>query len=189
MPETPRPTPPRPDASRDAGVNRPTVPDATTRAINAAVPALPVDSSAPIPTPAASEQTRSIAIPLQEGVELNLSPDAARGLVARLVPELGPAEIRRIVNEEIDSHRREQGAPGIALTDIRESLRNPDASKVTQEQVARELDWSTSKLVRIENGDVRPSATDIRALAERLGVTDPEQIEALVENRKHNKWP
>lgn len=48
-----------------------------------------------------------------------------------------------------------------------------------QSEVVKELDWSISKLIRIENGSVGISVTDVRALA---GVyqADPVRIEELV---------
>jgi hypothetical protein len=48
-----------------------------------------------------------------------------------------------------------------------------------QSEVVKELDWSISKLIRIENGSVGISVTDLRALA---GVyrADPDLIEELV---------
>src|SRR3569833_1467824 len=53
-------------------------------------------------------------------------------------------------------------------------------AKKTQEEVARALDWSPSKLIRIEGGSVRISTTDLYALLRHYGVTDEERIAALV---------
>jgi transcriptional regulator with XRE-family HTH domain len=54
-----------------------------------------------------------------------------------------------------------------------------EASGLNQAQVVRELDWSTSKLIRIENGSVGVSVTDVRAL---LGVyrAPEEAVDGLV---------
>src|SRR3569833_3658714 len=53
-------------------------------------------------------------------------------------------------------------------------------AKKTQEEVARALDWSASKLIRIEGGSVRISTTDLFALLRHYGVTDEEQTTQLV---------
>ncbi|MFI6078870.1 helix-turn-helix domain-containing protein [Actinoplanes sp. NPDC051343] len=51
-------------------------------------------------------------------------------------------------------------------------------------QVATVLDWSHSKLVRIEQGKVGISQTDLRALLAYYGVTDPEEIKTAVEQAR-----
>jgi transcriptional regulator with XRE-family HTH domain len=53
-----------------------------------------------------------------------------------------------------------------------------DAGK-TQDEVARALDWSASKLIRIEGGNVRISTTDLQALLRHYGVTDEQRIAEL----------
>lgn len=53
-----------------------------------------------------------------------------------------------------------------------------DAAK-TQEEVARALDWSPSKLIRIEGGNVGISTTDLQALLRYCGVTDEARIQEL----------
>jgi transcriptional regulator with XRE-family HTH domain len=51
----------------------------------------------------------------------------------------------------------------------------------TQADVAEAMDWSPSKLIRIERGDVGISSNDLKALLSYYGVDDPEQIDQLVE--------
>jgi transcriptional regulator with XRE-family HTH domain len=51
---------------------------------------------------------------------------------------------------------------------------------LTQRDVAHALDWSPSKLIRIENGDVRITPTDLRALLGHYGVRDSERIDEMV---------
>jgi len=51
---------------------------------------------------------------------------------------------------------------------------------LTQRQVAEELGWSPSKLLRIENGQVGLSRTDLRALLDHYRVTDPDRIDQFV---------
>src|SRR5262245_13105882 len=51
----------------------------------------------------------------------------------------------------------------------------------TQEQVAREMDWSLSKLIRIEAGIVGVSTTDLKALLDLYRIDDAEQVRSLIE--------
>jgi transcriptional regulator with XRE-family HTH domain len=66
-----------------------------------------------------------------------------------------------------------------------------ESSGLNQAEVVRELDWSTSKLIRIENGSVGVSVTDVRAL---LGVyhAQDDAVDALVqlarETRERQWW-
>lgn len=53
-------------------------------------------------------------------------------------------------------------------------------AKLTQEQVAKALDWSQSKVMRIEAGSVGVSTTDLKALLSVYGIDDTEQIDKLV---------
>jgi transcriptional regulator with XRE-family HTH domain len=50
---------------------------------------------------------------------------------------------------------------------------------LTQAQVAGSLGWSTSKLLRIENGKNNVSRSDLRALLDVYGVTDPARLQDL----------
>lgn len=63
---------------------------------------------------------------------------------------------------------------------------------LTQRQVADELGWSPSKLLRIENGQVGISQTDLRALLGHYEVTDPELVKTLTDlaqqGRKQQTW-
>jgi transcriptional regulator with XRE-family HTH domain len=54
-------------------------------------------------------------------------------------------------------------------------------ARLTQRQVAEELGWSPSKLLRIENGQVGISRTDLRALLDHYEITDPETINQFVD--------
>ena len=62
----------------------------------------------------------------------------------------------------------------------------------TQKQVADDLGWSPSKLLRIENGQVGISRTDLRALLSHYGVVDTEQIRLFTDmaqqGRKQQTW-
>jgi transcriptional regulator with XRE-family HTH domain len=52
--------------------------------------------------------------------------------------------------------------------------------RMTQKDLAAALDWSVSKVVRIENGDTGISTTDLRALLAECGVREPARIDELV---------
>lgn len=51
---------------------------------------------------------------------------------------------------------------------------------LTQRQVARAMDWSPSKMFRIETGAVSISTTDLRALLTYYNIKDERQTEELV---------
>jgi transcriptional regulator with XRE-family HTH domain len=56
-----------------------------------------------------------------------------------------------------------------------------DHAGLTQQQVAEALEWSLSKVIRIENGAVRVSITDLRAALALFGITEPARVEGLLE--------
>ena len=63
---------------------------------------------------------------------------------------------------------------------------------LTQEAVAEQMDWSLSKLIRIETGAVGISTNDLTALLRLYDIKDPKRIRALVaqgkEARKQTWW-
>jgi transcriptional regulator with XRE-family HTH domain len=62
---------------------------------------------------------------------------------------------------------------------------------LTQRQVASDLGWSVSKLIRVENGKVGVSRTDLKALLQRYEVTDPATVEGYVkmaERGRKQRW-
>jgi transcriptional regulator with XRE-family HTH domain len=61
----------------------------------------------------------------------------------------------------------------IALRDAR------NESEMTQKAAAERLSWSTSKIVRIEQGAVPVTPIDVRAMLSLYGVTDAEHVESL----------
>lgn len=70
--------------------------------------------------------------------------------------------------------------PVVARRYVSGSLRAArEASALTQEQVAQALDWSHSKVVRIESGTVGLSVTDLQALMRLFKVTDAETVARL----------
>ncbi|GAB3476802.1 helix-turn-helix domain-containing protein [Amycolatopsis cihanbeyliensis] len=64
-----------------------------------------------------------------------------------------------------------------------------DALKLTQKDVAEALEWSVSKLIRIENGSVGLSITDLKALLLHYGITDRDRVESYVELARESKQP
>ncbi|HEX3589752.1 MAG TPA: helix-turn-helix transcriptional regulator [Pseudonocardiaceae bacterium] len=80
--------------------------------------------------------------------------------------------------------------PTSQLRKLRTELRQQrDARGLTQREVAEALDWSPSKLIRIERGPVGISVTDVRALLQHYSVTDRQQVDALVGLARASKKP
>ncbi|MEO5873497.1 MAG: helix-turn-helix transcriptional regulator [Streptosporangiaceae bacterium] len=73
----------------------------------------------------------------------------------------GPVVQRALLTDELQTIRRESGK--------------------TQEEVAAALDWSPSKLIRIEGANVGISVSDLRSLLRYYGLDDSDRIERLVE--------
>jgi transcriptional regulator with XRE-family HTH domain len=65
-------------------------------------------------------------------------------------------------------------------------------ARLTREAAARRLDWSLSKLVRIETGDQGVSVTDLQAMLRLYDVTDEQRIDELTQlargTRAHSWW-
>ncbi len=53
--------------------------------------------------------------------------------------------------------------------------------QLTQEQVAADMEWSLSKLIRIENGTVAISVSDLRSLLAYYAVHDQQRVNTLLE--------
>src|SRR5690349_1576249 len=60
-------------------------------------------------------------------------------------------------------------------------------ARLTQRQVATALEWSPSKIVRIENGTSGVSTTDLRALLDHLGASDPTEVEELITLARYSR--
>ena len=68
-------------------------------------------------------------------------------------------------------------SPAVARRRLRMALRKArEARDLTQADVARQLDWSLSKVNRIESGEVSISSTDLRALLGLIGIAQPERV-------------
>jgi transcriptional regulator with XRE-family HTH domain len=62
-----------------------------------------------------------------------------------------------------------------------ELVRIRKEAKKVQEEVARALDWSPSKLIRIEGGTVGISTTDLQALLRYYGVSEDGEVDRLTD--------
>jgi len=72
-----------------------------------------------------------------------------------------------------------------------ELLRRREASGLTREEAARQLEWSTSTIFRIETGRSRPQPGNVRVLLELYGVSGPERdglIRLAREARQPGWW-
>jgi transcriptional regulator with XRE-family HTH domain len=75
----------------------------------------------------------------------------------------------------------EVGSPLVQRRRLRVELKKArQTSGLTQEKVASEMDWSLSKVIRIESGSSGISANDLKALLQLYGVKDPGQVDSLV---------
>ncbi|MFJ8633375.1 helix-turn-helix domain-containing protein [Streptomyces sp. NPDC093568] len=65
---------------------------------------------------------------------------------------------------------------------LRTELRKARVSAgLTQRQVAKQMEWSPSKLLRIESGEVSISVNDLRPLLTTYGISDRRRIEGLLD--------
>src|SRR5438477_3975398 len=82
--------------------------------------------------------------------------------------------------------------PTVQRRRLRAELRSARTEAgLTQRQAAEALDWSPSKLLRIENGSVSISTTDLKALLALYGIQDPVKIEELVrmaQSARRHTW-
>jgi transcriptional regulator with XRE-family HTH domain len=84
-------------------------------------------------------------------------------------------------------------SPAAARRRLRLAIRNArEAKRLTQGEVAEELEWSLSKVSRIENGEVSVSGTDLRALLALFEITDSAEVDELTRYgraaRKRGWW-
>lgn len=80
--------------------------------------------------------------------------------------------------------------PVVQRRRLRVELRRArEAAGLSQREVAPEMDWSLSKLIRIETGAVAISVNDLRVLLQLYRITDPARIEKLVGMARAAKEP
>lgn len=72
-------------------------------------------------------------------------------------------------------------SPTVARRRVRMALREArETSKLTQQQVADQMDWSLSKVIRIENGDVTIAPNDLRPLLSHYGIKERGEVSQLL---------
>ena len=73
---------------------------------------------------------------------------------------------------------------------LRTELRRARAeADLTQDQVADAMDWSLSKIIRIETGAVGISTNDLRALLSLYKIHGPDRVHELVELARASRQP
>jgi transcriptional regulator with XRE-family HTH domain len=75
------------------------------------------------------------------------------------------------------------GSPGPAVQRrrLRAELRRVRLEAgLTQDQVAEAMDWSLSKLIRVENGSVSISTNDLKAILQYYKITDDQRVAELI---------
>ncbi|BFU47357.1 helix-turn-helix domain-containing protein [Krasilnikovia sp. MM14-A1004] len=79
----------------------------------------------------------------------------------------------------------EGDSPTVARRRVRLALREArEAAELTQQQVADEMEWSLSKVIRIEGGEVSIAPNDLRPLLTYLGIKDRARINDLLQAAK-----
>ena len=71
-------------------------------------------------------------------------------------------------------------------TELKQARQEAD---LTQDAVAKQMDWSLSKLIRIETGAVGISTNDLTALLRLYNIKDPKRVRALVAQAKEARKP
>ncbi|MGH3842386.1 MAG: helix-turn-helix domain-containing protein [Pseudonocardiaceae bacterium] len=72
--------------------------------------------------------------------------------------------------------------PTVQKRRLRLELRRArDAAHLRQAEVAHAMEWSPSKLIRIERGDVSVSTNDLKALLSHYGIKDNRRVNELLE--------
>jgi transcriptional regulator with XRE-family HTH domain len=79
-------------------------------------------------------------------------------------------------------------SPAVARRRVRLALREArEAAGFTQTQVAEAMEWSLSKVMRIESGEVSVALNDLKALLAYVKITDPATVAALVDTARTAK--
>ncbi|MEU6545188.1 helix-turn-helix transcriptional regulator [Streptomyces sp. NPDC046859] len=80
--------------------------------------------------------------------------------------------------------------PSLNRRKLRLALRRArERSGLTQREAAELVEWSQSKLIRVETGTVGVSVSDLRALLRLYEVTDQSTVDELVEAARGSKGP
>src|SRR5947209_12098204 len=80
--------------------------------------------------------------------------------------------------------------PAVQRLKLRKELKRArDTADLRQSDVAKAMEWSQSKVIRIENGDVRVSISDLKALLNFYGVSDHEKVSELLALARSSRTP
>ncbi len=75
--------------------------------------------------------------------------------------------------------------PAVARQRVRGALRRArETRQLTQGQVADAMEWSLSKIMRIEKGEVNISPADLRMLLGYFEITDPVEVKRLMDDAR-----
>jgi transcriptional regulator with XRE-family HTH domain len=81
----------------------------------------------------------------------------------------------------LEGSMAEGDSPTVARRRVRLAIREArDVAGLTQSQVAEAMEWSHSKVIRIENGEVSISPNDLRPLLSYLGIKDRDDVNSLL---------
>jgi transcriptional regulator with XRE-family HTH domain len=105
---------------------------------------------------------------------------------------LQAVEAHHAVGQEHHADTRRRGPSVAESAALRRRLtvelrRRRAEAKLTQREVAKSLDWSPSKVIRIEQGTVRIGVTDLQALLRLYGVSDPAVVDELTGMARESK--
>jgi transcriptional regulator with XRE-family HTH domain len=82
----------------------------------------------------------------------------------------------------VNTTPRPTASPLVQRRRLRTELRRARSdARLTQEHVARAMDWSLSKIIRIETGAVGISTNDLKALLSLYQISDSDRIAELIE--------
>ena len=77
------------------------------------------------------------------------------------------------------------GGPTVRRRQLMAELRRlREATRLTQEEVATQLDWHPTKVMRIETGRTAPHPNDVRVMLDLYGMTDADAIVGLIKLAK-----
>ncbi|MEG3626994.1 helix-turn-helix domain-containing protein [Streptomyces poriticola] len=80
--------------------------------------------------------------------------------------------------------------PSLNRRKLRLALRKArEGAGLSQREAAVQVEWSQSKLIRVETGTVSVSVSDLRALLALYDVTEPATVDELVEAARGSKGP
>jgi hypothetical protein len=121
------------------------------------------------------------------------SVEEPRNDLGEAASEVGDADVREsAIDGPLEDPRDD---PAVAQRRLRTGLRTlrlRPGRRETQKRVASALDWSPSKLLRIEQGQVPLATSDLIALLTHYGITDEKEVKGWIElariSRRSTIW-